>query len=153
MHEQQFDPLDSLIFLTNRVGRLLSNCIRSRAKLENIDLLPTHMGVLVDLWVQDGLRQQDLALSAIKDKGTIARAIDSLERENMVVRVPDERDKRNKRIYLTYQGRALKKKLHPHAIETLKEATDGISEDDLRICKRVLHRMYNKLNSERDGVM
>lgn len=146
MREQQFDPSDSLIFLTNRVGRLLSNCIRGRAKMENINLLPTHMGVLVDLWVQDGLRQQDLALSAIKDKGTIARAIDSLERENMVVRVPDERDKRNKRIYLTFQGRALQKKLHPHAMETLNEATEGIPEEDLRICKRVLLGMYNKLN-------
>lgn len=146
MNKQQFDPLDSLIFLTNRVGRLLSNCIRGRAKLEDIDLLPTHMGVLVDLWVQDGLRQQDLALSAIKDKGTIARAIDSLERENMVVRVPDEKDKRNKRIYLTYRGRALQEKLHPHAMDTLSEATDGIPEEELRICKSVLHRMYNKLS-------
>lgn len=148
MKEPAFDPFDSLLFLTNRVGRLLSNGVRNRARLENIDLLPTHMGVLVDLWVQDGLRQQDLAISAIKDKGTIARAIDTLEKKNMVVRVPDERDKRNKRIYLTFQGKELKKQLYPHAQATLACATAGIPEEELRICKGVLRRMYDQLNRE-----
>ena len=76
MTEKKIDPFESIIFLTNRVGRLLSNHIRLRAKKEKIHLVSSHMGVLVDLWVKDGLRQQDLAVSAIKDKGTIARAIE-----------------------------------------------------------------------------
>lgn len=147
MQKTSFDPSHSLLFLTNRVGRLLSNGIRQRAREENIDLLPTHLGVLVDLWVEDGLRQQDLAMAMIKDKGTIARAIDALEKMNMVVRAPDQKDKRNKRIYLTHKGKSLKERLYPHAQQTLCRAAEGISEQDLHTCKEVLRKMYFRLNS------
>ncbi|WP_282775909.1 MarR family winged helix-turn-helix transcriptional regulator [Phaeodactylibacter xiamenensis] len=137
-------PVNSLVFLTNRVGRLLANEIRKRTALDELGLSAQHMGILVDLWVKEGLRQQDLAVSNIKDKGTIARALQSLEAANIVVRIPDQEDKRNKLIYLTHRGRSLREELLPEAQQTVQEATEGIPEEDLAICKRVLSQIYQK---------
>ena len=141
------DPFDSLIFLTNRVGRLLSIEVRKKLGEDEVQqvLQPTHMGVLVDLWMQDGVRQQDLAVSTIKDKGTITRTLNFLEQENLVVRVPDRTDKRNKRIYLTHMGKELKHQLLPYARDAIGGATAGICEHDLRICKDVLAKVYKNL--------
>jgi DNA-binding MarR family transcriptional regulator len=138
---------DSLIFLTNRVGRLLSNEVRKRLEQEEDvqDLQPHHISILVDLWLQDGVRQQDLAVSTIKDKATITRILDFLERQNLVVRVTDRVDKRNKRIYLTYEGKKMKHQLVPHAESVVHEAGKGISEEELNICRKVLVRVYNNL--------
>lgn len=137
-------PINSLVFLTNRVGRLLANEIRKRTSLDELGLSAQHMGILVDLWVKEGVRQQDLAVSNIKDKGTIARALQSLEAANIVVRIPDQEDKRNKLIYLTHRGRSLREELLPEAQQTVQEATEGIPEEDLAICKRVLSQIYQK---------
>lgn len=137
-------PVNSLVFLTNRVGRLLANEIRKRTALDELGLSAQHMGILVDLWVKEGVRQQDLAVSNIKDKGTIARAMQSLEAANIVVRIPDQEDKRNKLIYLTHLGRSLREELMPKAHQTVKEATSGIPAEDLITCKRVLSLIYEK---------
>lgn len=137
-------PVNSLVFLTNRVGRLLANEIRKRTALDELGLSAQHMGILVDLWVKEGVRQQDLAVSNIKDKGTIARALQSLEAANIVVRIPDQEDKRNKLIYLTHRGRSLREALLPEAQQTVKAATAGIPEEDLATCKRVLSRIYEQ---------
>ncbi|MCB0564955.1 MAG: MarR family transcriptional regulator [Phaeodactylibacter sp.] len=146
MDTTQFNPLNSLVFLTNRVGRLLANEIRLRSDMEGLGLMSHHMGILVELWAKDGLRQQDLAVSTIKDKATIARALDHLEAENIVVRVPDTNDKRNKRIYLTHKGKELHQQIWPHAESVMKEVLADIEQQDLEACKRVLEHVYHKLN-------
>ena len=146
MNTIQFNPLHSLVFLTNRVGRLLANEIRLRSEMEGQGLMSHHMGILVELWAKDGLRQQDLAVSTIKDKATIARALDHLEAENIVVRVPDTNDKRNKRIYLTHKGKELHQQIWPHAVSVMKEVLADIEQQDLEACKRVLEHVYHKLN-------
>lgn len=149
MPDNHFNPLESLAFLTNRVGRLLSNDIRRRAGDDVEGLYSTHIGVLVDLWMQDGLRQQDLVTSVVKDKGTIARALDNLEKNGIVVRLADARDRRNKRIYLTTKGKSLKDIMLPHALASVDDVLDGVSEEEVAICKKVLRRMYKRLSHSR----
>jgi DNA-binding MarR family transcriptional regulator len=144
MNQSADYPANSLVFLTNRVGRLLAHEIRQRTAVDEWGVSPQHMGILVDLWVKEGVRQQDLAVSNIKDKGTIARALQSLEAANIVIRVPDQGDKRNKLIYLTHRGKALRDQLIPEAMQTVREATAGISEQELATCQRVLWQIYQK---------
>lgn len=147
MTVSQKEPFDSLVFLTNRVGRLLSIEVRKQLEEdEDSQLVQTnHIGVLVDLWMQDGVRQQDLAVSTIKDKGTITRTLNFLEKENLVVRVTDRSDKRNKLIYLTHKGKELKHKLLPYAKEAISNAVSGITEAELKTCKDVLAKVYKNL--------
>ncbi|HMQ50248.1 MAG TPA: MarR family transcriptional regulator [Saprospiraceae bacterium] len=141
------NPLDSLVFLTNRVGRLLANEIRKQSNMEeDWGIQPHHIGILVDLWMYDGLRQQDLVISLIKDKGTIARALDALENQGFLTRVADTHDKRNKRIFLTAEGIALKEQLWPYAQLVMQQATSGIDAHELEVCKCVLQKIYHRLN-------
>lgn len=147
MSKATYDPQQSLIFLTNRVGRLLANRVRRTLDDPEAQKLVPHLGILVDLWMHDGVRQQDLAVSVIKDKGAIARSLDHLEKGNLVIRRPDEKDKRNKRIFLTPKGKGLQEEFMPVSRQVQNEAQEGLSEEELSICKKVLNRMYANLMS------
>lgn len=104
------------------------------------------MGIMVDLWTKDGVRQQDLAISNIKNKGAIARALDQMERDGLLQRQQDPQDKRNKRIFLTPHGQALQQELMPIARGVIHTAEANISAEQLQICKAVLMEMYTNLS-------
>lgn len=142
-------PLNKyFVFLTNRVGRLLGMRIRQKMhQLEHIELNATQIGLLADLWIEDGQRQQDLAIATIKDKGTVARAIQALEKQGMIRREGDPDDRRNKRIFLTPPGAAFHQRLKPLAAVTEQEATNGIAPEDLATCREVLERIYHNLHA------
>jgi DNA-binding MarR family transcriptional regulator len=146
MTSPPFNPLDSLVFLTIRVGKLLVNRFKEDDRMESHDFHPHHMGILVDLWTRDGVRQQDLAISSIKDKSSITRSLNVLEKQNILVRIPDPKDKRTKRIFLTHKGKQLQEELEPMARAAIQQAISGIDPEQVDICKRVLKSMYENLN-------
>ncbi|MEL6925948.1 MAG: MarR family transcriptional regulator, partial [Bacteroidota bacterium] len=104
--------------------------------------------VLFMLWVEDGRNQAELAEWSFKDKTTITRGLQSLEKLNLVVRITDEKDKRNKLIFLTHKGRELKNKVMPLAAATMEDAIQDISKEELNICRKVLGKIYNNLNTK-----
>ncbi|MEO1713313.1 MAG: MarR family transcriptional regulator [Bacteroidota bacterium] len=139
------DPLDSFVFLTNRVGRLIVKRIREEIDFEKFGLSPFHMGILADLFLEDGVRQQDLAVSSIKDKATIARALERMEQKGFLERIPDPKDKRSKRILLTEKGKELHGKVFSKAMDIEQEVTPSVSLEDLRTTRRVLRQIYEHL--------
>lgn len=140
---QQIDPL---LFLTIRLGRMITSKMYSKLNQEDQHLMGPHMGVLADLYRNDGVRQQDLAISSFKDKATITRSLKLLEREALVLRTPDPIDKRTKRIYITPKGRKVYHTILPLGQETIAEAQEGVSEEQLETCVEVLQKMYDNLS-------
>ena len=141
-----FKPDENLIFLTNRVGRQLSSLILAELDIDGYRPQSTHMAILADLYNEAaGLRQQDLAVSAIKDKATIARSLAQMEANGLVLRDPDPKDRRNKLISLTPKGRAIFTHFQPVKRQVMEVATQQIHPDDLAQCKLTLARIYHNL--------
>ena len=57
---------------------------------------------------KEGLSQQELCNATFRDKPSITRLVDNLEKLNLVKRVASENDRRINRIYLTRQGQKWK---------------------------------------------
>ena len=72
------------------IGNMVSSMLREK----EIDIHLEQLFVLETLYHGDSMIQQELADKLRKDKSTILRLIDSLERKQYVVRVPDEEDRR-----------------------------------------------------------
>lgn len=106
------------------------------------------MGILADLLNEDGIRQQDLAICAFKDKGTIARGLKGLEDNGLVKRKIDPDDRRQKIINLTERGRRIFSRMEPQLEAVVGQITQDISEEDLRCCKKVLWQLYNTLQEQ-----
>lgn len=136
---------DSFGYLTNRAGSQMMKAMRDSLTTAGIEMPPEQMMVLFQLWEKDGINQKELVDGSFKDKTSITRGIHSLEKHNLVVRITDENDKRNKKIYLTQKGKKMEKIVKPLAYETQGQAIKGISKKDLEVCKKVLNKIYENL--------
>jgi len=146
MNQPENKRSKSISFLSNRVGRLMGKNLREKFINKGYDITSHFMGILSDLWIKDGIKQQDLVISIIKDKATITRSLDAMEEQDILVRIPSKEDKRKKLIFLTTKGKALKHKLFPLMQSVEKEAIKGVSKEEMAICIKVLNKVYKNLN-------
>jgi DNA-binding MarR family transcriptional regulator len=138
-------PEESLGGLIGQAGRSMMRALQGQFKALSLDITVDQWIVLMHLWEEDGQNQATLGETAGHHKTTVTRAIDSLERQNMVLRVPDKSDRRNKLIYLTHLGREMQASLMQPAILVHEEAVSDIDEADLATCKAVLAKIFQNL--------
>lgn len=70
-------------------------------ELSGVELNSTDLMYLGTLFIEDGVTQDDLAKDFCVDKAATARSMQNLEKKGIIIRQPDEADRRAKRIYLT----------------------------------------------------
>ncbi|MEL6635185.1 MAG: MarR family transcriptional regulator [Bacteroidota bacterium] len=145
MKSKSFICEETLGYLVKRTGRSMSKALREQFAAHDLELPIEHWGILVHLWRQDGRSQRELADLVFKDKATITRAIAHLEKLNAVIRIPDNDDKRQNRVYLTHKGRSLQSVLFPIAQSVVEMGTRGISAEEIAICRSVLQRINENL--------
>jgi DNA-binding MarR family transcriptional regulator len=117
---------DSLGFIIVKAGRLIENKLKTDFERENIDVTPQQWSVLTYLWNEDGISQQNLADAFSKDKTSMTRLLNNMEKNDLIVRKQDEQDKRNKKIYLTFKSKIMKKDTIKIAEKTLMDTLIGI---------------------------
>lgn len=93
------------------------------------------------LYDKDDVIQHDLASMMRKDKSAILRQIDVLEENKLVVRIPDNEDRRKKKIVLTKDGMKTVEKLRKIEADIFNSLLEDVSERDLKIFESVLDRM------------
>ena len=64
----------------------------------------------VHLWKEDGQSQQELCKATFRDKPSITRLVDNLEKLQLVKRVASTNDRRINRIFLTKLAQNSRKK-------------------------------------------
>lgn len=109
-------------------------------------ITPEQWMLLVHLWQKDGINQNEVAKNCAKDKTTIARAVRNLEKMKLIVRKKNKSDVRSNQIFLTAKARALKDEVLPAIKKTVKEAQEGITDEELKITKETLKKIYNNLS-------
>lgn len=146
MNKGKFHPKKGVGFHANRTGRLMAKHLTRIFHDKGVTLNGDQWPILVHLWFKDGMNQQEIADAIFRDKATVARNMHGLEKENLVVRVPDESDKRNNKIYLTHKGKELESKVLPVAFQLKKKAHEGIDPKEIEVCNKVLEQIYDNLN-------
>lgn len=140
----------SLIFaiLNGKVSAAINRRLIRNFRENNLDITPEQWTVLLFLWEKDGVSQQELCNATFKDKPSMTRLIDNMERLNLVVRISSKSDRRTNLVYLTRQGRELEDRARNVANRTLKEALAGLSTEELRISQEVLRKVFSNAKSE-----
>ncbi len=142
MSKQKFILEDSLGYIIGRAARSVGGLLNRNMAISGFDVTCEQWSVLFNLVQKNGQTQQDLAQNSCKDKTSMARLIDGMEKRDLVVRIPDKQDKRQKFIYLTNKGKILQKKLMIIVEKTLEQAEAGISAQDMKLCMNVLCKIY-----------
>jgi DNA-binding MarR family transcriptional regulator len=110
-----------------------------------LSITPEQWIVLVLLWERDGRTPSELSEATLRDRPTMTRILDTLERNGLLTRKPTQEDKRARIVHLTRAGRALRVPLTAGARRIVKRLERGIPEADLRVTRRTLQRIFDNL--------
>ncbi|MBQ8242750.1 MAG: MarR family transcriptional regulator [Bacteroidaceae bacterium] len=128
--------------LNGKVSTAINRKLSRNFRQEGVEITPEQWTILLFLWEKDGVTQQELCNATFKDKPSMTRLIDNMERQHLVVRISDKKDRRNNLIHLTKTGRELENKAYKIANATLEQALQGLSLEELKIGQEVLRKVF-----------
>ncbi len=131
----------------NILNSRIKKCFIDRLQQNGINVTPEQYLVLDILWEKQSLSQQNIADLIQKDKNSVTKIIDSLEKKNLVNRVVDQRDRRINKIELTQEGLALEKITTKVAINFMNDTIKSIDNQDLDKFVEVMRRLKDNLDN------
>lgn len=150
LNEKVISADESIGYLTSVAYRAINRRLSENFRKAGNIITAEQYGVLKQLWLQEGQTQLDLACKTSKDKPSITRLLNNLEKKGLIERKVNDDDKRCNKIYLTSKGEALKTMCLSNANQTVDEATKSIEKSDLKICKKVLANICDNLIHKND---
>ena len=145
MTNNQFKKGELYSFITGKASIAISRRLQKKLNATGLNITIEQWSVLYHLWKQDGLSQQELCNATFRDKPSITRLVDNLEKLGMVKRVPSETDRRINMIYITKQAQKLQEQTMALAEDTLNEALTKVPAEKIEVCKEVLQIVYDNL--------
>jgi DNA-binding MarR family transcriptional regulator len=138
---------NSMGTLIGRTSHAILNKLQKRFREEGYNITVEQWQVLINLNNTNHQFHQQLAENTFKEKSTITRLLDGLEKKNLIKRVSDAVDRRQKRIRITTRGKSLLNKLKPFAHEVQSRALKDVDLKQMKICQDILLKIYNNVTS------
>lgn len=136
------------------LGYLLSTCNNQLIKLLNreltiagLELTREQFVVLSILWKKDSVNQQYLANELQKDKYSITKLIDGLEKRKLVKRISSKEDRRLKLVIVTQKSYDIRPLVNEVMLTTINKSLSNIPESEIEITKSVLMKIISNINS------
>ena len=148
MPNNQFKKGELYSFISGKASIAIARRLQKKFNASGLNLTIEQWSVLYHLWKADGKSQQELCNATFRDKPSITRLVDNLEKLNLVKRVGDEKDRRINKVYLTKAAQKLHEQSMQLAEETLNEALEGVPAEQVNLCKEVLQKVYDNLNGQ-----
>jgi DNA-binding MarR family transcriptional regulator len=145
MPNNQFKKGELYSFITGKASTAIARRLQRKINHAGLNITIEQWSVLYHLWKYEGQSQQQLCNATFRDKPSITRLVDNLEKLNLVKRVASETDRRINLIYLTKQGQKLEEQTMQLADETLNEALEKVPANKIDVCKEVLQIVYENL--------
>ncbi len=145
MPNNHFKKGELYSFITGKASTAIARRLQKRFNTAGLNITIEQWSVLYHLWKEDGRSQQQLCNATFRDKPSITRLVDNMEKLNLVKRVASDHDRRINLIYLTRHAQKLEEETMKIADETLNEALQSVPADRIEICKEVLQVVYDNL--------
>lgn len=131
--------------LTGKISTAINRTFLRAFALEGVDITTEQWSILACLWQKDRVTQQSLCSLTLKDKPSMTRLIDNLEKRNLVIRVADHKDRRINLIHLTDSGMALQTKATEIVQKIASKTLNKITDEELNVCRSVLKKIMTNL--------
>ncbi|MBQ8761388.1 MAG: MarR family transcriptional regulator [Bacteroidales bacterium] len=112
----------------------------------DINLTPEQYLVMDILWDAGVLSQQAIADIIQKDKNSVTKFIDSLEKKGLVYRAVNKKDRRINDIIVSEEGMKLKSKTTEVAINMMRNVLKDIKEEDLISFDKVMNQIKSNID-------
>jgi len=152
---ESLHPNDCLYYLVTRVSLSLTSLLKKRLVESGCDFVkPAYIGVLLWLWMDDGMgtmlgkfgkdegiKLNDLGKLAGLEPSSMTGLIDRMEKDGLVVRANDPKDRRVTNIQLTQKGINVRKHILEIMDTVIKEIFSTIPKKQEDIAMDVLKKI------------
>ncbi len=133
--------------LTGKISSTINRALLRAFSQEDLSITTEQWSVLSCLWSEDKVTQSDLCELTRKDKPSMTRLIDNLQRSKIVVRVSHATDRRVNLIHLTQYGASLREKVTSVVQGVVDTALQDVSESEVMVARTVLNKIIANLNA------
>lgn len=112
----------------------------------DINLTPEQYLVMDILWDAEVMSQQAIADIIQKDKNSVTKFIDSLEKKGLVYRQVNKTDRRVNNIVVSEEGMKLKAKTTEVAVGMMRNVLKDIKEEDLMALDKVMNQIKKNID-------
>ena len=145
MPNNQFKRGELYSVINGMAATAVARRLQKNFRQAGLEITIEQWSVLYHLWKEDCLSQQELCNRTFRDKPSITRLIDNLEKQNLVKRMPSKTDRRINLVCLTEAARGLQQITIDLANQTMDEALIGVSTTEIETVRQVLQRVYDNL--------
>ena len=133
-------------YLVSRVALQVTSALKKGFVAAGVQKVrPAYLGVLMNLWRKDGLKVVELGRKAGLEPSTMTGLIDRMERDGLVARSVDPKDRRAQQIRLTALGKDVEAPVRAVVAGVISNVFTGISEKDLDQTKKLLRQVLSNV--------
>lgn len=147
MPNNQFKRGELYSVINGMASTAVARRLQKNFRNAGLEITIEQWSILYHLWKEDCLSQQELCNRTFRDKPSITRLIDNLEKQNLVKRMPSLTDRRINLVCLTNNAKILQQQTIDLANQTMNEALIGIEKEEIDIVKKVFQQVYDNLNT------
>jgi len=146
MPNNQFKRGELYSAINGIASTAIARRLQKHFRQAGLEITIEQWSILYHLWLEDCLSQQELCNRTFRDKPSITRLIDNLEKQKLVKRIASKDDRRINLVCLTEAAKNLQNLTIDLANQTMTEALIGVNKDEIETVKKVLYQVYNNLN-------
>ena len=143
----QVNEREVFSILTGKISSTINRALLRAFSQEDLHITTEQWSILSCLWKEDKVTQSDLCDLTRKDKPSMTRLIDNLQRSKIVVRVPHATDRRVNLIHLTQYGASLREKVTAVVQSVVDKALQDVSESEIMVARTVLNKIIANLDA------
>ena len=141
----KYDYQDSIGFIINRIGKSLISVIDQELRRKFSITFGQWKVLIIIVNSDEGLTQKDIADKLLLEGPTLIPILDKLEKDGLVVRKTDTKDRRINRIYLTERADGFLNDTIECVAQIKKVCLHNVSESEISITKNTLEKMWYNL--------
>ena len=115
-----------------------------------------HINVTKEQWIvlktlleeKNGIIQNDLAYITNRNKASLTRLINVMEKNDLVTRISSKEDARKKKVFITNKGQELFLKMKPLMLQSVKTIQEGISPEEIETLIKIMSKIQHNLKKQ-----
>ena len=145
MSNNQFKRGELYSVINGMASTAVARRLQKNFRHAGLEITIEQWSVLYHLWKEDCLSQQELCNRTFRDKPSITRLIDNLEKQKLVNRVSSKTDRRINLVCLTETAKEIQNLTIDIANQTMNEALIDVNKEDIETVKHVFQKVYDNL--------
>ena len=130
----------------SRFQRLYDRALRNRLAPYGVN--PGYLNVLQCLWERDGITQTELRRGLDIEQATLSNTLKRMERDGLISRDADPKDRRLHAITLTARGAEVRQLIDDALDDLRKTVNQGLTVNDRRYFNRIMRQMTDQLEND-----